>query len=78
MAYVDYKTVLQIDTSVQAAHDAVNRYHHLHVVGDLKYRGIVSVFGNNLLLFIHYKSVFIILVWQYSGSTQSLISGGQI
>ncbi|CAF87743.1 unnamed protein product, partial [Tetraodon nigroviridis] len=24
-AYVDYKTVLQIDTSVQAAHDAVNR-----------------------------------------------------
>lgn len=25
-AYVDYKTVLQIDTSVQAAHDAVNRY----------------------------------------------------
>lgn len=25
-AYVDYKTVLQIDMSVQAAHDSVNRY----------------------------------------------------
>lgn len=25
-AYVDYKTVLQIDVSVQAAHDSVNRY----------------------------------------------------
>lgn len=25
-AYVDYKTVLQIDNSVQAAHDSVNRY----------------------------------------------------
>ena len=25
-AYVDYKTVLQIDISVQAAHDSVNRY----------------------------------------------------
>lgn len=27
-AYVDYKTVLQIDISVQAAHDSVNRYKH--------------------------------------------------
>lgn len=26
MAYVDYKTVLQIDISVQAAHDSVHRY----------------------------------------------------
>lgn len=26
-AYVDYKTVLQIDISVQAAHDSVNRYY---------------------------------------------------
>lgn len=25
-AYVDYKTVLQIDISVQAAHDSVHRY----------------------------------------------------
>ena len=25
-AYVDYKTVLQIDISTQAAHDSVNRY----------------------------------------------------
>ena len=25
-AYVDYKTVLQIDNGVQAAHDSVNRY----------------------------------------------------
>lgn len=25
-AYVDYKTVLQIDCGVQAAHDSVNRY----------------------------------------------------
>lgn len=33
-AYVDYKTVLQIDTSVQAAHDAVNRYQLLHVIVD--------------------------------------------
>lgn len=30
-AYVDYKTVLQIDMSVQAAHDAINRYEHLHI-----------------------------------------------
>lgn len=33
-AYVDYKTVLQIDTSVQAAHDAVNRYQLLHIIAD--------------------------------------------
>lgn len=31
-AYVDYKTVLQIDMSVQAAHDAINRYERLHIV----------------------------------------------
>lgn len=29
-AYVDYKTVLQIDISVQAAHDSVNRYKLSH------------------------------------------------
>ncbi|TWW79695.1 Sperm-associated antigen 1 HSD-3.8 [Takifugu flavidus] len=31
-AYVDYKTVLQIDMSVQAAHDAINRHEHLHII----------------------------------------------
>lgn len=51
-AYVDYKTVLQIDMSVQAAHEAVNRY-QLHQSLN-KYR--------NLPLFSHGKSVFIILV----------------
>lgn len=25
LAYIDYKTVLQIDCSIQAAHDGVNR-----------------------------------------------------
>ncbi|KAG7474950.1 sperm-associated antigen 1 [Solea senegalensis] len=33
-AYVDYKTVLQIDTSVQAAHDSVNRISRLLVEQD--------------------------------------------
>ncbi|KAM6909719.1 sperm-associated antigen 1-like [Xenentodon cancila] len=34
MAYVDYKTVLQIDTSVQAAHDSVNRITRLLIEQD--------------------------------------------
>ncbi|XP_032375127.1 sperm-associated antigen 1 [Etheostoma spectabile] len=33
-AYVDYKTVLQIDTSVQAAHDSVNRITRLLIEQD--------------------------------------------
>ncbi|KAK2910641.1 sperm-associated antigen 1-like isoform X1 [Channa argus] len=33
-AYVDYKTVLQIDTSVQAAHDSVNRITRLLIEED--------------------------------------------
>uniref|UniRef100_A0A8C6WRQ8 Sperm associated antigen 1 n=1 Tax=Neogobius melanostomus TaxID=47308 RepID=A0A8C6WRQ8_9GOBI len=33
-AYVDYKTVLQIDTSVQAAHDSVNRITRLLIEHD--------------------------------------------
>lgn len=32
-AYVDYKTVLQIDNGVQAAHDSVNRYKHPEFTG---------------------------------------------
>lgn len=55
-AYVDYKTVLQIDMSVQAAHDAINRYERLHIVVDIWKMGVDTREDNNLPLFIHDES----------------------
>lgn len=55
-AYVDYKTVLQIDTSVQAAHDAINRYEHLHIVVDIRKTGVDTREDYNPPLFIHDES----------------------
>lgn len=61
-AYVDYKTVLQIDTSVQAAHEAVNRYQLLHIAVDIwNAEGGADMLGDNIPLFVRDKSFYYII-----------------
>lgn len=55
-AYVDYKTVLQIDMSVQAAHDAINRYQRLHISVDIWKTGVDTRADYKLPLLIQDES----------------------